>query len=184
MQPHDLEALREVLRAPGDRWSGALDQYAEHRNPETMAETWLFLHGRLPDAGEPHRERMTAMLARIEAWLGRTPADPATLERLADDLDQLRRQASEIDRSLTARRQLLAAMLGPDRRTRVGPFAIRTSAPAFSVKILDEQAVPAPFLSSSPDRKAILKHFQDTGEIPPGVDVNPRRTVVNVTRKG
>ena len=106
------------------------------------------------------------------------------VERLADDLDQLRRQASEIDRSLTARRQLLAAMLGPDRRTRVGPFAIRTSAPAFSVKILDEQAVPAPFLSSSPDRKAILKHFQDTGEIPPGVDVNPRRTVVNVTRKG
>jgi hypothetical protein len=184
MHPQRLELLRAILRAPEDRGASALDEELERLEASDKVDIWLFLHGRIPEAGSAHASRMQAMLERIEARFGHGMQAPELLAQLASELDGLRQQAGAIDRDLKARRRLLAALLGPDQRAQVGPFSIRTSAPSFAVKVLDEQAVPAAFLKSSPDRKTILKHFQDTGEIPPGTDVNPRATVVTVTRKG
>lgn len=184
MDPSVLSDLRSLLRAPEEGWCSELERLIEPMPAATVVELWLFLHQHLPRASEAHAERMRAMQQQIAARLERGTADPDLLERLAAELDQLRTQAAELDRELGARRQLLAALLGPDQRTRVGAFALRTSAPSYTVKVLDEQAVPASFLASTPDRKAILKHFQETGEIPAGTDINPRRTVVTVTRKG
>ena len=124
--------------------------------------------GSISDKGEAYARMLRNLKAdsdALEAEIKRLKARKATTDNAAERMLQHLHYAMEIAGAT-------------ELRTTIGKFSIAKN--PRSVVVLDEAKVPEAFLTPQPakvDKTAILKHFNETGEIIDGCDVVQREGV-------
>jgi len=152
-----------------------------------------------PEAGLDDDDlcQIEADMEAIDAGLARTP-DEAKLYRfirytgrLRDELARLKAESAKMIRELEAKLDFTLATQGAEMeaitrrllkgkarhvKTPWGRAGLRSQPD--TVKVIDVEALPMKFLTFKtrrlPDLKAIKQHFNDTGELPDGVEYVPQ----------
>ena len=96
-------------------------------------------------------------------------------ERLTE---QQKRAEKQIERLKARLLEAMQAMNLKDISTPIGKWRVQMNPPGCSV--LDERAVPEAFRVPQPDkidRAAILRHFKETGELLPGVEITQNMSI-------
>ncbi len=110
----------------------------------------------------------------------RTPGESSLLAK-SRYLSYLREHKHRVEGEIRLISDEIADEVGEGRNVDIGPYRVRVQAARAFVKIKDAGSVPLDFCSAQPDRKVILRHFQQTGEVVPGIDVSMGRPIVYVT---
>lgn len=107
-----------------------------------------------------------------------TDADDARLAALAERLFELRDEKRYVENEIEKVSAQLAEAVGEGVRRTLGKIDVRVTAPKPGLRVTSEGDVPASFLTPKPDRKRLLAHIQETGEVPTGVEVTEGRSIV------
>ncbi|QDV06601.1 hypothetical protein Poly30_21110 [Planctomycetes bacterium Poly30] len=102
----------------------------------------------------------------------------ADLEALAERLVELREEKRYVEGEIETVAARLAAAVGEGSKRMLGSVEIRVTAARPGLRILVEGDVPSAFLTAKPDRKLLLSHIRETGEVPLGVEVTEGRPTV------
>lgn len=102
----------------------------------------------------------------------------ADLAALAERLVELREEKRYVEGEIESVSARLAGAVGEGTKRKLGDVEIRVSVARPGLRVLAPDDVPGEFLSSKPDRKLLLSHIQETGEVPSGVEVTEGRPVV------
>lgn len=145
-----------------------------------LARVRAHIADKIGGTGVRHREAMVQIVAALDARLRAMSAQDELIERVAEEIWSLDRQRQVIEKRLEELKVALAAGIGPDQQRVVGRFGIKTTGLVHSLKIPSPDLVPANFTARQPDRRAILMHFHQTGEVVPGTTITTRRPAVRV----
>ncbi len=177
-----LDALRGLLRVEAAERDAKVDEVVGTLPADLgqLARVRALIADKIGGTGDRHREAMVQIVAALDARLRTMSAQDELLERVAGEVWSLDRQRQAIEKRLEELKVALAAAIGPDRQRRAGRFGIKTAGLVHSLKIPSPGLVPANFTARQPDRRAILMHFRETGEVVPGTSITTRRPAVRV----
>jgi hypothetical protein len=177
------DTLREILLADEPAWTCKLDAFLEPLSSDPMRALLArqFLKTRLAGAGPAYASRLEAMFARVGEAIRRMDPQNSLLDRLAERINELNAMRQDLDSELAEARQLTITLIGESGTASSRRFRVKTSRPGWTLRILDKDKIPSRWLAPQPDRKAILQHFKNTGEIIPGASVGKRQPSVYVS---
>jgi len=124
----------------------------------------------------PGRWIMGALDQRLRA----RASEPQVLQRIVEEAWSLDQQRQAIARRLEELKSVVAIGLGPEQERTTGRFGVRTAGLVHSLRVPSPGLVPAEIMSRQPDRKAILTHFHQTGEVVAGTTMTARRPSVRI----
>ena len=174
-------ALRQILLMP-DAWQPELDRVLDElqSDPLLMYQVYRLLIDKLPETGERHRPRMKQLIDGFARRLRTIGDDRATMHRIAQTVVALEEQRGRLEQEVDRWKRCVAAMLGPSVELDVGGLGIKVGPEMQNLRVIEAQRVPKEFLSMQPDRKAILAHYRQTGQVLPGTQISSKRPAVRV----
>lgn len=107
-----------------------------------------------------------------------TETEDVQLSALAGRLFDMREEKRYLEGEIEKVSAQLAEALGPGTRRTLGQIEVRVAEARPGLKVVQESAVPASFLTPKPDRKRLLEYVRTTGLVPEGVEVTEGRPTV------
>jgi len=183
MNDSDLrKSLREILLAEESTFAPALGILVDRLGTELIQlyRAWALLSDKVPEAGTRLRPRMALVIQTLHRRLASMSHDDTAVMALATEVVSIDEQQDKLEERLVELKAALACMLGPSQERAVDGLGIKTSVAMPSLKVSEPARVPAEFLSKQPNRKAILRHYAETGEMVAGTSISMRRPAVRV----
>ncbi len=176
------DALRALLRAPNDVFEVEMSRLLDSLGSDfhLLYRTHRFIADAIPKAAARYQPRMNRISEQVLGRLRDTAANECAVGNIAEEVCLLEARRCDLDARIDGLKALLACMLGPSIERMAGPHGIKIGAVAHTLKVPKPGNVPPAFMARQPDRKAILKHFHETGEVLPGTSVETRRPSVRV----
>lgn len=184
MEENQVRAqLRAALIADHESWHAILEDIlcALEKSPIQLHHTLNLVIAKRPETGPKYRPRLDEMISEIDARLRRLSFNGELMHALATEINSLEQQKTAIESKVSDAKEAVAAILGPNSGLAVGDLFIKTGPQGTSLKVEDPSRLPRAFFKEQPDRKAILNHYKETGEVVPGTIFSRLRPAVRVT---
>lgn len=181
------ERTTRLLSANEESWCERMTEFLASSSGEVevlAGARVLLATKRDADRGPAGHAWIGAMLARLDEELRQRSSHVSEemLEAYAARIDSLGDESQRVDAELQTAKDTLSVLLGPRTRRDAGEWRILIGSPGWTLRVSDPRAVPPAFRSAQPDRRAILAHFRQTGEIVAGTQIGERRAPVTIRR--
>jgi hypothetical protein len=178
--------LRAALIADHESWHAILEDILcdLEKSPTQLQHTLELVVQKRPETGPKYRPRLDKIVEEITGRLRSLSSNAKLMRDLATDIDSLEKQKVDIESKLLDAKEKVGAILGPNAGLAVGDLLIKTGPQGTSLKVEDPSRLSPAFFKEQPDRKAILNHYRETGEVVPGTTVSRLRPSVRVIPRG
>jgi hypothetical protein len=179
MNPNTISVLRAVLTRD-DGWRKQLDALLDGVVPMEIVEIRSYLNEKLLEVDEVHHQQISETISVLDSYLQQLVLNDDLLTLLASEINELLETKRTASLRINQLKDTVTVLMGADNTCWTGTFRIKTGKPAHSLRIVDQHCIPIEFLTPQPDRRAILAHFLNTGELIPGTDISNRRLTVTI----